>query len=389
MEWIFWLVALLVVAALVFKGASNNQAKEAPALYEQQKALLTPAERSFYGVVLQAVDSQTVVFSKVRVADVLKPIQGLDRSQWQTTFNKISAKHFDFVLCDSKTLAVKMVIELDDSSHQKKARVNRDVFLDSACKSAKLDLKRIKAQRAYRIDEVRVQLFGASKSEIVDQEKIIPKVTEPLVVIQVDSNTKQANSVFDLHMSPEGFAKAGVELEAATQRTPQVFVHVGTEGYLINQVLMIGEAKNGAFNRWMQATNGHKNAFFWSIGEADTYTQNNAGEYSNYLLYFAALSNQQTKLVAIDVTQENMSAKKRELIKEYNPIWDQYRNTLKHSKQYPTLTGQNKDHAIVDAVSKLGAAWRLIFAQRKHGDSTVHKLPDVISLKLRSAKQWR
>lgn len=392
MEWILLLVVLLVIAALLLKNISRTEPEQSQPLYEQQKAFLTPAERSFYGVLLQAVDAKTAVFSKVRVADVLKPVPGLDRSKWQTAFNKISAKHFDFVLCDIKTLSVHMVIELDDSSHQKKARVNRDDFLNSACKSAKLDLIRVKAQKAYRIEELRVQLYGttvsSSNERTIETAKVKAAAIEPTAMESSTPSNAPKVSAYDLLMSVEGFAKVSTELKEAHPRAPQVFVHVGLEGSLKNQVLMIGEAKNGAYNRWMQAVNGHKNTFLWSIGESDHYTQKNASEYTNYLLYFAALLNQQTRLCVIDVSLDQMATKKRELIKEYRPIWDQYRDTVKSSDHYPTMTGQSKDQAIVNAVAKLGAAKRLIFAQRKLSNDSIKKLPDVIALGLRSAKEW-
>ena len=379
MEWMILLLVVLAVLALILKTTWIGTLDKEQSPYEQQKALLTPAERSFYGVLLQVVGSEFIVFSKVRVADVLKPIGGLDRSNWQIAFNKISAKHFDYVLCDTKTLAVNMVIELDDSAHQKKKRVSRDVFLDSACKSAKLDLKRIKAQRTYRIEGVRDQLFGGPAGVSV--------ATDP-VLDHVDTEEMSSFQVFDLHMSQEGFVKVSSELKEMHRRSPQIYVHVGVEGVLKNQVLRIGRAKNGTYNRWMQTGNGHKNTFFWSIGESDRYGQRNAEAYSNYLLFFAALFNQKTKLYVIDVNEEEMSAKEDELIREYNPIWEQYRSLLKSPKHYPTLTGKNRDLAIVDAVAKLGAARQLIFAQRKLSDGSAKKLPDIVNLKLRSEKEW-
>lgn len=379
MEWMFLLIVVLVVVALILKNVSNGRTEKEQSPYEQQLALLTPAERSFYGVLMQVVGPESIVFSKVRVADILKPISGMDRSSWQTAFNKISAKHFDFVLCDSKTLAIKMVLELDDSSHQKKARVSRDAFLDSACKSAKLDLKRIKTQRAYKVDDVRSQLFGDSVGESISVAPVLERLRP-----EIAPNFQ----VFDLHMSQEGFVKVSSELKEAHRRTPQIYVHVGVEGGLKNQVLRIGRAKNGTYNRWMQTGNGHKNTFFWSIGVSDHYGQKNAEAYSNYLLFFAALFNQKTKLYVIDVKEEEMSDKEVELINEYNPIWEQYKSLLKSSKHYPTLTGKNRDLTIANAVAKLGAARQLIFAQRKLSDGSAKKLPDIVSLEIRSEKEW-
>jgi hypothetical protein len=38
------------------------------------------------------------IFSKVRIADLIEPREGLSRSQWQSAFNRIACKHADFVL---------------------------------------------------------------------------------------------------------------------------------------------------------------------------------------------------------------------------------------------------------------------------------------------------
>jgi hypothetical protein len=81
--------------------------------YEKRAPLFSPAERSFFGVLSQAVNDRAVDFEKVRVADVLSPSKGMSRSNWQKAFNRISAKHFDYVICSPDTLSVLAVIELD------------------------------------------------------------------------------------------------------------------------------------------------------------------------------------------------------------------------------------------------------------------------------------
>lgn len=72
------------------------------------------------------------VFAKVRLLDLLEPIRG--NQKYKTYFYKVQAKHVDFVLCDSKLIA-QYIIELDDSSHDKKSRQERDQFVDEVVKS--------------------------------------------------------------------------------------------------------------------------------------------------------------------------------------------------------------------------------------------------------------
>ena len=128
----------------------------------RQKELLSPAERSFLGVLNQAAGEEWRVFAKVRIADVLTPAKGLNRSRWQSAFNAISAKHFDFLLCDPADCAPKVAVELDDKSHERASRQKRDRLVESACASAGLPLLRVKAARAYQIAEIRDQIREAT-----------------------------------------------------------------------------------------------------------------------------------------------------------------------------------------------------------------------------------
>jgi ssDNA-binding Zn-finger/Zn-ribbon topoisomerase 1 len=108
-------------------------------------------------VLQQAVGNNAAIFGKVRVADVVepKPKAGLGRSARQTAFNKISAKHFDFLLCDKEDLSVACAIELDDASHNSKRRQERDEFLKKVCEAAGVPLIQIPAKSAYIISEVK------------------------------------------------------------------------------------------------------------------------------------------------------------------------------------------------------------------------------------------
>ena len=154
-----WIIIIFVVALLIVALLIKNKKQTTVAQYKKHKVLFTPAERSFLGVLNQAIEGNVVIFGKVRVADIIKPIGGLPRGKWQSLFNKISRKHFDFVICDKDNLSVLCVIELDDKSHNSNNRQKRDAFLKSACNSADLPLIQIPAKSAYNIDEIRQTLI--------------------------------------------------------------------------------------------------------------------------------------------------------------------------------------------------------------------------------------
>jgi Protein of unknown function (DUF2726) len=128
--------------------------------YEAVSALLSPAERSFFGVLQQAVSSDHLIFAKVRLADIVRPAQNPSRSGWQSAFNRISGKHVDFVLCDSLHLKVLVVIELDDKTHRRFDRGTRDGLVDSALADARIPVLRIPAQHTYSPTQVRQQILA-------------------------------------------------------------------------------------------------------------------------------------------------------------------------------------------------------------------------------------
>lgn len=94
----------------------------------------------------QVVGTQAVVFAKVRVADILFVA---DRNANIGHANRINQKHVDFLLCDATSLKPIGIVELDDASHARGDRAERDALLDRACQAAGLTLVHVKAQRSY------------------------------------------------------------------------------------------------------------------------------------------------------------------------------------------------------------------------------------------------
>ncbi|GGM07102.1 topoisomerase [Pseudomonas asuensis] len=129
--------------------------------YLLNEALFTPAERAFLTVLDEAVGEDYRIFGKVRIADVASVKAIRDQKSWYRAFNKISAKHFDYVLCDKDDLSFVAVIELDDSSHQRPDRQKRDIFVAGVCRAIALPLIQIPVRGAYSIAEVREEIMTA------------------------------------------------------------------------------------------------------------------------------------------------------------------------------------------------------------------------------------
>jgi len=187
-------VALLVIAVVLLKLLPAPKFRFP---YKAKGPLLTPAERSFYGVLEHAFGDKVEIFGKVRLADLIEPIQGMSRSKWQKAFNRISPKHVDYLLCSKKDLSIICAIELDDASHQKAGRAQRDDFLDGVFASANIPLLRVPAQAGYTPSQIRAMVLrllaprsrhpgvqravaGAAGQE--HEAKSCPKCSSPLLM---------------------------------------------------------------------------------------------------------------------------------------------------------------------------------------------------------------
>jgi hypothetical protein len=148
--WPLWALVILVAALVALLRAFAGRGKLP---YEKRPKLVTKAELRFYKSLSKAVQDDWAIFAMVRIADILVVTKGAPKRR--TWLNKILAKHIDFVLCDPSTLEPMVAIELDDSSHQRKDRQERDEFVDHAFESAGLPLVRFPVRSSYHAREIR------------------------------------------------------------------------------------------------------------------------------------------------------------------------------------------------------------------------------------------
>lgn len=147
MSIIYWIILLfiLVVASqfidvLQKRNANQNQIQEDNGLFYKRKSdfFFSKPERDFYIILHEIINGKFVIFSKVRILDLLKVSK--DNSHYHKYKNKIQSKHVDFVICDKVWFKPLLIIELDGSSHLRSDRVVRDEFVDEAFNSAGLPI---------------------------------------------------------------------------------------------------------------------------------------------------------------------------------------------------------------------------------------------------------
>ena len=139
-----WCV-LMLKKAMFSRGKTTEQEEEpktAETLPYTAAKLLTRREYAFFKA-LQPIAQKyhLMICPKVRLADLVAVPQGTTERKW---FNYIKAKHVDFTLCDMD-LNVKLVIELDDSTHDRPDRQTRDDFADRVFQKINVRLLHVRA----------------------------------------------------------------------------------------------------------------------------------------------------------------------------------------------------------------------------------------------------
>lgn len=150
---IFITLIIIIIVIIIFESQKKTEKEQKEntkiQLYKLNSNIFTDVERFFYKVLRDITNKMDlIIMTKVRLADI---IHVCDNNY--TYFNKIKAKHIDFVLIDSNG-KIKLLIELDDKSHNNYDRQERDKFLNDIFKNLNINLLRIPAKYSYNIEEL-------------------------------------------------------------------------------------------------------------------------------------------------------------------------------------------------------------------------------------------
>ncbi|MDX1969771.1 MAG: DUF2726 domain-containing protein [Planctomycetaceae bacterium] len=143
---------LTVLLRLIGFAQPNAKPEVIRLPFRLRDGLLTPAELNFYRVLATVVGARAAICPKVRLVDLFAIEQP---SQNKGASNRISQKHVDFVLCDPSTFRFLCGVELDDTSHSRGRRKERDELVDGVFAAAGLPLFHIPAKSSYSPAELR------------------------------------------------------------------------------------------------------------------------------------------------------------------------------------------------------------------------------------------
>lgn len=135
------IVVVIAVAVYFLKGGFGIEEEKRKYEYKRKDFFLTRAEHECYDALVSAVGQEYYVFAQVHLPTIVD--NKVIGQNWRAAFKHISEKSVDFVLCDKDYISPKIAIELDDSTHERPERRERDVEVERILKDAGLPLLRL------------------------------------------------------------------------------------------------------------------------------------------------------------------------------------------------------------------------------------------------------
>lgn len=150
-KFIIIVAVIVVIGALVevLRGRANEPRRYQ---YKQKNFFMSRAEHECFDALVVAVGEKYHIFPQVHLPSIVdNKVVG---QSWQGAFRHISQKSVDFVLCDKAYIAPKLAIELDDRTHERQDRIDRDGEVERVLKGAGLPLLRLENHGRFNPSEL-------------------------------------------------------------------------------------------------------------------------------------------------------------------------------------------------------------------------------------------
>lgn len=157
---IYIFAGIVVVVVLVIKFFENNssekegiEVKKKPLYkYSRKDFLISRPEHEFFDILVDILGSKYNIFTQVHLPTILE--HKVVGQNWKGAFSHINGKSVDFVICDKSYIKPLLAIELDDKSHEREDRIERDGIVEQMLKEANMPLLRFGNNGSFNKEEI-------------------------------------------------------------------------------------------------------------------------------------------------------------------------------------------------------------------------------------------
>ena len=154
-------VALVIVVSILKIKFEGGEDEKKLYQYKKKNFFLTRAEHECFDALTKAVGNEFIIFAQVHLPTLIdNKVVG---QNWRGAFRHINGKSVDFVLCDKAYISPKLAIELDDKTHERPDRQERDREVERILKEAGVPLLRIENRGGFDSNEFSQKIKDALK----------------------------------------------------------------------------------------------------------------------------------------------------------------------------------------------------------------------------------
>ncbi len=143
---------MVFVYGILSNKLSSKVDGESKYQYKQKNFFMSRAEHECYDALVIAVGEKYHIFPQVHLPSIVD--SKVIGQNWKGAFGHINQKSVDFVLCDKAYISPKLVIELDDKTHERQDRIDRDIEVERILKDAGIPLLRLENNGKFNSSEL-------------------------------------------------------------------------------------------------------------------------------------------------------------------------------------------------------------------------------------------
>ena len=148
-------IVLMMLLIIVAVGAMKLYEPSLAFPFKKKGNLFTPVERSFFGLIEEAVGNEFRILCRVKMSDILIIHQNTDKRISKNAATRAGSKHLDFVLCSKEDMSPVIAIDLVCNTGKDSYKSQRDFYVSGALDAARIPHVRIKVRSGYKVQDIR------------------------------------------------------------------------------------------------------------------------------------------------------------------------------------------------------------------------------------------
>jgi len=153
---LIFLILIVIVAVVVIpliNRPSQKEEKKDRYKYKRKDFLMSRPEHEFFDILVAVLGNEYYVFPQIHLSTIIdNKVVG---QNWKGAFNHVNQKSVDFVVCDKNNIKPLLAIELDDKSHEKEDRKERDRDVEEILRDSDMPLVRFENHGSFDKEEIK------------------------------------------------------------------------------------------------------------------------------------------------------------------------------------------------------------------------------------------